>query len=436
MSSGPLGKRLRSFAVYCVLLALAVSRPAVEAADEPANAHPQNRANAPPALIVTGNVIDSETKEPIKSFRVVPGVRFSPRRMNWDRGGTFTATGGRYRLVETHDSFAHLVRIEADGYVPAESRDIKSGEGNVTIDFELTKGKEIDAVVLTPDGRPAAGAHVALGVPGSQITVINGEFDVATTSAARGVTDERGHLHFPPQEKPFYLVITHPSGYAEYKPTPVSHRRIINLDPWSRVEGTFRIGAKPRAKVRLVINRGDTTVFGNGVPSIFTMNQATTGAQGRFVFERVPAGGGWVGQRNALTGWNGAMEASSSCWVRAKFPLGKTVHIDLGGTGRPVVGKLRAPADFRKAVLWGFATIRVRPQPGEAADGSFYFTATVGPDGAFRIDDVPAGQYSLNVQFFQFSAGRLINHRFSVPGTKTDTSAEPIDLGVLTLKKD
>jgi len=100
------------------------------------------------------------------------------------------------------------------------------------------------------------------------------------------------------------------------------------------------------------------------------------------------------------------------------------------------VGKLRAAADFRMAVLWSFASIRVRPQPGEAADRSFYFTATVGPDGAFRIDDVPAGAYYLNVQFSRFSAGHSLNHRFSVPGTKTDASPEPIDLGVLRLKKN
>src|SRR5579864_6839147 len=91
MSSGfvdrhrPLGKRLRSFAVHCLLLALAVCRPAVEAADEPANAHPRNRASAPLALVITGKVIDSETKKPIEGFRVVPGIRFNLRRMNWDR---------------------------------------------------------------------------------------------------------------------------------------------------------------------------------------------------------------------------------------------------------------------------------------------------------------------------------------------------------------
>jgi protocatechuate 3,4-dioxygenase beta subunit len=389
----------------------------------------------PPALVVTGKVIDSQTKQPIKSFRVVPGVRSSPQWMNWDRGGTFTATGGRYRFVATHDSFAHLVRIEADGYMPAESRNIKSNEGNVTIDFALSKAKDFDAVVLTPDGRPAANAHVALGVAGSQISIKNGDIDPGMTFSARAETDAAGRLHLPPQDKSFYLVITHPSGYAEYKPGPAANRRTINLDPWSRVEGTFRIGEKLRANIAITINRGDTSVYGENVPHIFTDDETTTGPDGRFVFERVMAGSGWIGRRVILMVNEGALEAASSCWVHSKFPRGKTVHVELGGTGRPVVGKLQAPPGLKKPVSWSFAEIRAEPVD-KGSGQSFYYTVSPNRDGAFRIDDVQGGLYRLNVRFFQNSAGHLFNRRFYVRPTVEKTSAEPDDLGVLTLDKN
>ena len=43
---------------------------------------------------------------------------------------------------------------------------------------------------------------------------------------------------------------------------------------------------------------------------------------------------------------DGATEVTSSCMIAADFPAGKTAHIDLGGTGRAVVGKLRPPEGF------------------------------------------------------------------------------------------
>jgi hypothetical protein len=64
-----------------------------------------------------------------------------------------------------------------------------------------------------------------------------------------------------------------------------------------------------------------------------------------------------------------------------------------------------------------------------------YFTVTVDRHGTFRIDDVPAGSYSLGVRFQQNDAGHLRDYRFTVPPTKGDLAEQPIDLGVLTLVK-
>jgi beta-lactamase regulating signal transducer with metallopeptidase domain/protocatechuate 3,4-dioxygenase beta subunit len=107
----------------------------------------------PPPLVISGKVIDAESKKPIARFQVVPGVKASAAHMNWVRGKAFAAKGGHYQIRPTHDYFAHLVRIEADGYEASESRDIKSDEGNVTIDFELKPGKKnVIATALTPSG--------------------------------------------------------------------------------------------------------------------------------------------------------------------------------------------------------------------------------------------------------------------------------------------
>jgi beta-lactamase regulating signal transducer with metallopeptidase domain len=396
----------------------------------------------PPPLVITGKVIDRETKQPIKKFRVVPGIRSSPSWMNWARGESFTAIDGTYRMSERQDYFAYIVRIEADGYEPADSRDIKSNEGTVSVDFELTKGKDIDATVLTPDGRPAAGAHIAMGVGGAQIIVSNGDVEHDMTYADRQQSDQSGHFHFPPQEGPLYLIITHPSGYARFRATPSSNRRIINLDPWTRVEGIYRVGGKPQANIPITILRGDTMPFErnrmgrpDSMPHVVTFDDVTTGPNGHFVFERVMAGHGTVGRRLMLTSNDGATEVSSQCRVETKFPPGKTVHLDFPALGRAVVGTLHRPIGDKEKIRWSFAEVEIEPEKAEAPAARPHFSASVAPDGTFRVDDLPAGDFALNVRFQLGQGGFLFNHHFQVPKPNASTSASPLDLGVLTLRE-
>ncbi len=430
----------------------------------------------PAALVISGKVIDAETKEPIKTFRVVWGIRSSESHMNWVHNEGFTGNDGQYSLRRTLAYFAHLVRIEADGYLPAVSRDIKSNEGNVSIDFELSKGEDVAATVLTPDGAPAAGAKVALGVAGSQISVQNGSIDDGSTYSARRDTDQSGQFSFPPRDTDFQLVITHPSGYAYIKPTPESMPTTIRLEAWAQVEGTFRVGPKPVANVPINIDVSTLHSRGDKVPNIFTHHDVTTGLNGRFVFERVIPGSGYIRRRIMLTGSDGAADVTSSCIVAAKFPAGETVHIDLGGAGRPVVGKLKPPEGLGEKVNWNFVLVNVesdltRPKSpsiptdiqtdpekrkawwqkwSQTEEGKAWntaneqynrlraasprFTASVDRDGTFRIDDVPSGNYSLDVRFQRQPAGRLRNHRFSVAPIDGNVSADPIDLGDLQLK--
>ena len=130
----------------------------------------------------------------------------------------------------------------------------------------------------------------------------------------------------------------------------------------------------------------------------------------------------------------GATEVTSSHMIGAEFRGGKTTHIDLGGTGRPVVGKLLPPEGFKDKVRWNFALIHVTSDEAETRPPIGYWKATVDRDGKFRIDDMPAGNYSLNVLFRRDEAGALQNHRFKVPSSEDDRAEQPVDLGELRLK--
>ena len=428
----------------------------------------------PPALVISGTVIDAETKQPIKAFQVVPGIRSSGTNVNWSHGETTTGKDGKYRFKRTHDYSAHLIRVEAEGYKSAISREIMSNEGSVTIDFELKPGTNVGATIVTPNGAPAAGAQIALGVAGSQISVKNGEIDDSSTYAARLAADEAGKFRLSPQETPFQLVISHSDGFAHIKATPDTMPATIELERWARVEGTFRVGKTVLAGVPITIslNRG---AYGQDVPSIFLHHDTTTGPDGRYVFNKVVAGKGWIGRRIMRTVSDGALDKLSSCDVPTTFEAGKTSHISFGGMGRPVVGRFTAPEGFEGRVSWNFAWVRLEAgppvpelpiEPPEIASDQEarrkwwqewqsseeglawkeaqkeqdrlrattpFFTASVGRDGTFRIDDVPEGEYTLSIRFDRESPGHLRDYRFEVPETADGSSTDPLDLGILTL---
>ena len=137
--------------------------------------------HASPALVVSGRVVDATTKKPVTTFQVVPGVRFRPENeiqkpavaikgsrdvpaiesddpsLAWNATESYTASDGAYRFRWTRGEVAHLIRIEADGYRPAVSREVKSNEGHVSIDFALERDKGMAAKVVSPRNQAAAG---------------------------------------------------------------------------------------------------------------------------------------------------------------------------------------------------------------------------------------------------------------------------------------
>jgi hypothetical protein len=143
--------------------------------------------------------------------------------------------------------------------------------------------------VLTPDGEPAAGAKVALGIAGSQINIKNGDVDDGSTYATRQDTDDAGRFSFPPPDGPFHLVITHPAGFAHLEPADEPPADKITLTPWARVEGRFQVGPRRVANAPITLNIEGVHSYGEDVPNIFTHYEVTTGEDGQFVTARSPA---------------------------------------------------------------------------------------------------------------------------------------------------
>jgi hypothetical protein len=390
----------------------------------------------PAALVISGKVIDAETKKPINQFRVVPRSRYRKGVEAQSMGSESMATNGQYRIRKTYEQFAYVVLIEADGYVPVESRDIKSDEGNVSIDFALKKAVDLVATVFTADGAPAAKAKVALGLAGDSIFVTNGEIMILDDNSPRKrwTTDQAGQFHLPPLIDRYWLVATHPAGFARLKCDPKSNPGSIRLTPWARVAGSYRVSGKLQPKAQIWIQHSTAHALGGqeGLEIGVGYVQKTDDG-GRFHFDRVVPGEGRVGRVLELNWNDGSKVATSASLMRANFNSRETTHIDLGASGRPVIGQFRRPPDSSQEIPWSFVLVRVDPTNPKDAASRISFTATVDRNGNFSIDDVPTGKYVLNAAFLKPPRDRVANHQFEVPAIDKKLSQKPIDLGVLIM---
>lgn len=443
----------------------------------------------PKMLAPSGRVVDAKTKQPIKKFLVTHGVQSSrtQSRILWLTSDRSEAREGTYRLRIARDAPGHYIRVAAPGYRVAVSRKLQNTEGDVKLDFELEPAQDIATTILTPDGKPAVDAKIAVGVKDTQISIRNGDIRNSSTSATLVHSNTAGHFHTPATSEPFQLVITHPAGFAHYKSDSGPLPDPLRLTPWARVEGQFRIGNQPAPKVYLTIQESIFLQSNENGPRFSTWTIKPTGPDGQYDFDRVFPGKGYLSRSLSHLVFEGAREVTSAILVPLEFVAGKTIHLDLGRTGRPVIGKLVPPEKHQEKVTWQFASIDgysfLDPPPGimaleelqkdpqkyltwyknwkaseryatEKASFEKYevahekmileslrFRASVAPNGSFRIDDVPAGTYAMTVYFHSDnpkihpSPGHLINYIFSVPPAEKNSEAKPIDLGTLTLKK-
>ena len=263
-------------------------------------------------LVISGTVTDAKTKQPIKSFRVIPGTRYGPDQLFWNRQEAYTAKDGKYQMRDNRVDGLRVIRVEAEGYKPSMSENIKAEYENVSLDFQLEQGADIQGIVLTPDGKPAAGRRSWRWVSPAQISIRNGDVGDSSTYAARVETDKSGKFHFPAQDNAFTLVVTHSSGFAKIDAGTEWKQNTVKLEPWAHIEGTFHVGKKAAPHVTLEIQESDFNEFRNEGPHIFSQHEATTDGEGNFVFERVRPGKGYIGRRIIFMVNEGATEVASS----------------------------------------------------------------------------------------------------------------------------
>jgi RNA polymerase sigma factor (sigma-70 family) len=413
-------------------------------------------------LRVRGTVVDADTDLPVLKFKVVPGS--TPAETNWaswNEPGIMTFTNGQYQLAfdqepnvsyndvnghqTAYTNTAYLVRIEADGYDPTNSRPFKLDEGDVVIDFHLRKGTFVSGVVQATDGTLLENADVILSTRS------------ANNDRQLGKTDVNGRFSLLKSDDDYSLTVTHERGFAYVTREDFRTIAAIVVQPWGRIEGTLRIGSHPGTNETIV---AATTRSGY-------QTKAQTDDQGNFVMDKVPPQFLWLSRQS--------MGKLGEPWIyrnslgSADVRPGETMHVVLGGAGRAVIGHIIAPDGYSKPVDWTrsrvdlsiytappdhFATMTDseklvwRQVWFKSAEGQAYrrnqsgHGAMINDDGTFRLEDIAPGTYR-----FKASLNGPPENPYTINGPQIGEETriitisdgdpdEPIDLGEIELTSD
>ncbi|MBI4661791.1 MAG: carboxypeptidase regulatory-like domain-containing protein [Verrucomicrobia bacterium] len=465
-----------------------------------------------PILRLHGRVLDAATGEPVAQFKMTPGW---PRQVfregklensggewaNYDTKqfgkGAYDWTFNRPIVAGTTQPYDFLLRVEAEGYDPGMSRAFKPDEGDATFDFQLKKGTGLKGLVKLPDGTPVANAKVyaftGYNWPYMQNGLVQGG-----SRATEYITGPDGSFKMSKPIEPMNLLVVHDWGLAEHETGGLETSEEIVLHRWAGIRGILRVGNQIGAKQKVAL-RFPTRYErqGEGLRQKMTgprNYEVVTDEQGRFEFDRVPAGEIGIVRVIDLPRPSGVGISFGDVWggcpagaVRVK--PGERADIALGGDGCVVTAQLLPPENLKQPVDWAngqfmisLAGPKIEPPAKSTADrlqtwldewfwsdagrnwrrwlvgtpqvmgdgmipgfaGSWY--VKVETDGRIRIEDLPPGEYLLNgwLNGPPVSEGRFqqpgravatLRHPFKVPEPASGRDAVPVDLGRISLDR-
>jgi protocatechuate 3,4-dioxygenase beta subunit len=371
------------------------------------------------APMMSGKVVDANTHQPIAAFRVLSGARWSADQVPFFTAGAGAPfTLGAYSLQLSGfggNIDAWFVRIEAKGYKPADSPALRDSG---TQDFALEPGKDIQGRVLDAEGKPVAGASIAVGT--QMIQLNNGALQ-----GASGKTETDGRFDLPPQSGNFYLAVAGPGGYAIADEDEIVRSADLHLTPWGRIEGTLLMHGKPAANESIQATRGNSP-DGAQPPRMFFNYNTTTDAQGRFVLDSVPPGKVSV-SRTEQTRFNGMFPVETEV---VTVTSGKTSTVTIGGAGRPVTGRVEVPVNLPAGSDQFSGSVSEKNHPSD-----HYFAVEVNEDHSFRIEDVKPGTYTIDFQMANGNADGSVTGSadFTVPPVPAGYTNQPLELPTIKL---
>ena len=396
-------------------------------------------------VTITGTVVDADTKESIERFDVTRGQNTGGSEIYWQTYNITKGLNGAFSLRLDQQNITAL-QIESDDHLPAVIS-LTTNNGETHFNVELKKGSGPKGIVLMPDGKPAAGANLAVLVRGKMINVRAGSLINYGGNEMRIVTansDGAFTLRFYANAEK--IIASHSMGYLETSYSNFVSGSTLTLEKWGIIEGHLKIGPRIGTNETVLLS-GDGNIQFNHEDF-----RKVTDENGRFFFNAVPPG-----DRRLVR----MVPIGDRSWGHSHMQLvtvkpGETTQVQMGGNGRTIIGKLTM-SDPSRTIDWrqsGHHYLNFYPKPPPYRNMEEYraweslpetvaarkqqrsYTLQMQEDGSFRVDDVLAGKYDLyirvteprNNQGFQNAIGTLTTN-IAVPEIPDAPAAPPLDLG-------
>ena len=418
---------------------------------------------------LSGTVVDANSGAGIPRFEVLlikvqqlnhgTSNPYPPQRLAEGREGAFDWTDPLTYV------WAYMLEVDAEGYEPQQSSLRQHDDGDQVFEFRLQKGGLLAGRVLQPDGRPAVGATLGLANDRYGLELqLPARLDSRGGRWTEAQTDSQGAFALKTMIGAVAIVVVHESGCA-LLPVLANTNPVVQLEAWGSIEGTVYVGSSPAAGQTVDVGF-ESTAYAWDQPRIRFQFTTKSDSDGRFRFGRVPPGNHMVFRYlNSHEGKQGPVGFSHGQAVTVR--PGETAQITVGGKGRPVIGRfVLSPAltnyDWRSNWV---NLVQDKPElaPPQITQFSNYnafaraygvYDASIAkyyldfqPDGAFRVDDVLPGQYTLALSITAPPADPLAEDAWTRPGpvlgatNKTvvvppmsgEREDEPLDLGTITI---
>jgi protocatechuate 3,4-dioxygenase beta subunit len=197
-------------------------------------------------VTIIGSVVDVETGKPLEKFLLREGIDYGDGRApDWMLYRTKTISNGKYELKIIQEGFRYRVRVEADGYMPGESRVFRAydpDQGEITYDFKLKKAPPLTGTVHDRDGKPLADASVYLVT--ERLNIVDRKVSYAGSNRTVK-SDEAGRFEFPPEVEPFCLVSVHEQGIAMINDEDFKRSVPLTIQPWTNTKPMLQIIRRP-----------------------------------------------------------------------------------------------------------------------------------------------------------------------------------------------
>jgi hypothetical protein len=399
----------------------------------------------PPVVRLHGTITDAETGKPVGDCTLTPGSAYTPegstepRAPYWKGKSSWQIKDGQYeaRFDETGPRRTMCLKIQADGYLPGTvTPPHPVNAAGSRVDVKLHRGEGLHGTVRLHDGKPAARARLYLVAPNENLWFRKNMTDPRLPKERVAVADADGNYRFAASVGRGYLIVVHRNGYLETDARQTGAKLDLKLLQWGRLTGTFMVGNQAARRCNVGLCPGPPPPNSDR-PRIKSHGLGSqTDAKGRFRFDWVPPGPGMIsGPRLAIPSHSAGLLISRQ--MAYSVAPGQTTQVTLGGTGRPVIGKLAFPEESLPAFGWRMGIGKL------TSSGSAMYHFRIKQDGTFRVEDIPAGQYDLRIDFRSLVPGDrssdhpllgYVERTFTIPEMPGGRSDESLGLGMLTLK--